>query len=157
LLVLLISMSSAWAADNGRPASDQDLLAIFRTIERRSNESRDRAIERFFDFGIARSIDRQIDRRIHAEMIPPSPQAGDGQFCRRVYIDIIGRVPTLDETMAFLDSRDPEKRAKLIDELLASPEYGQHWATIWNNLSVNRSDASQLAVNFHRARFQNWL
>src|SRR5262249_23652855 len=72
-------------------------------------------------------------------------------------IDIIGRVPTLDETLAFLNSHDPDKRSRLVDELLASPEFGPHWATIWTNLSVARSDASQLAVNFHRNRFQNWL
>src|SRR5262249_42126783 len=52
---------------------------------------------------------------------------------------------------------DPDKRSRLVDELLANPDYGQHWATIWTNLSVARSDASQLAVNFHRNRFHNWL
>jgi hypothetical protein len=152
VVVLFVLGPPSWAADNR-----QEAQTIVCEIDRRLRESYRRAIERFFDIGIAKTIDRQIDKRIHAEMIPPSPQAGDGEFCRRVYIDIIGRVPTLDETMAFLESRDPEKRPELIDELLASPEYGQHWATIWNNLSVNRSDSSQLAVNFHRTRFQNWL
>jgi hypothetical protein len=151
-LLIILLIGSAQAAENR-----QEPLAFLRPMQRHSDECLNREMERMLGSSIARMIDRQVDRRIHAEMIPLSPQAGDGEFCRRVYIDIIGRVPTLDETMAFLESRDPEKRARIIDELLARPEYGQHWATIWNNLSVNRSDASQLAVNFHRTRFQNWL
>jgi hypothetical protein len=102
-------------------------------------------------------IDREIDQRLKAEQVPASAQASDSEFCRRVYVDIIGRVPSLDETLAFLNSQHADKRAKLIDDLLASREYGQHWATIWTNLSVGRTDAAQLAASFHRARFQNWL
>ena len=44
-----------------------------------------------------------------------------------------------------------------MDNLLARPEYGQHWATIWTNLSVARSDAAPLAINFHRTQFHEWL
>jgi hypothetical protein len=106
---------------------------------------------------VARLLDREIDQRLKAEQVPASAQASDSEFCRRVYIDIIGRVPSLDETLAFLNNQHLDKRAKLIDELLASREYGQHWATIWTNLSVGRTDAAQLAASFHRARFQNWL
>lgn len=105
---------------------------------------------------VARGIDHEINHRLQAENIPASPPASDNEFCRRVYVDIIGRVPSLDETVAFLDSKQPDKRARLIDQLLASKEYGQHWATIWTNLSVGRSDASQLATP-HRHRFHSWL
>jgi Protein of unknown function (DUF1549)/Protein of unknown function (DUF1553) len=106
---------------------------------------------------VARVIDQEIDQRLQVEKVPPSPQAADSEFCRRVHIDIIGRVPTLDETFAFLNSQQPDKRSKLIDDLLARREYGQHWATIWTNLSVGRTDAAPLAASFHRARFQDWL
>lgn len=105
---------------------------------------------------VARGIDFEINQRLLEENIPASPAASDSEFCRRVYVDIIGRVPSLDETVAFLDSKQPDKRARLIDQLLASKEYGQHWATIWTNLSVGRSDASQLATP-HRHRFHSWL
>lgn len=105
---------------------------------------------------IARLIDREIDQRLLAEQMPASDRSSDSEFCRRVHVDIIGRIPTYDETVAFLDSKAADKRSKLIDALLDRPEYGQHWATMWSNLSVTRSDASQLAA-FHRSRFHEWL
>ena len=64
----------------------------------------------------------------------PSARAPDEKFLRRVYIDIIGQVPTVDEARAFLESPVPDKRAKLVDELLARPEYAEHWANKWADL-----------------------
>ena len=58
---------------------------------------------------IARSIDREINERLRKENLPPSARSGDGEFCRRVYIDIIGRIPTYDEIVTFLDSKDFEQ------------------------------------------------
>jgi hypothetical protein len=80
---------------------------------------------------VAADIDRALDRRLTEARVPASPEADDAEFLRRVSLDLTGRIPSLAKTTAFLDSADPEKRSKLIDELLASREYGQHFATIW--------------------------
>lgn len=64
----------------------------------------------------------------------PSAMAPDEKFLRRVYIDIIGQVPTADEARAFLGNQDPGKREKLVDELLSRPEYAEHWANKWADL-----------------------
>src|SRR5205823_4658293 len=53
----------------------------------------------------------------------PNPPATDEQLVRRLYLDIAGRIPTAPETAAFVDSKVPDKRAKLIDKLLASDGY----------------------------------
>ena len=55
-------------------------------------------------------------------------------FLRRAYLDVIGRLPTPDETRAFLADTDPTKRAKLIDALLERPEYADFWANKWADL-----------------------
>jgi hypothetical protein len=83
---------------------------------------------------VAAAIDREIDKRLADAGIPASPRADDAEFLRRVTLDITGRIPTLDRTIAFLDSKAADKRRKLIDELLASKEYGQHLGTLWRNL-----------------------
>lgn len=84
------------------------------------------------------AIDREIDRRLADAKVPASPRSDDAEFLRRVTLDITGRIPTLERTRAFLDTNDPDKRRKLIDELLSSAEFGQHFATIWRNLTAAR-------------------
>ncbi len=88
---------------------------------------------------LTQQIDRFIQERLDRDKVPASPLADDAEFLRRVYLDITGRIPTYEQTTAFLDSKQPDKRARLIDELLARPEYGLHFATIWRELIVDRS------------------
>lgn len=102
---------------------------------------------------VAAEIDQLIDGRLLAEKIPPSPPASDAEFLRRAYLDIIGRIPTAEQAATFLDNNGPDKRSKLIDELLARPEYGQHFSTIWHNLLVPLQDGKRVL----RPPFRAWL
>lgn len=83
---------------------------------------------------LAKLIDQAIDAKLNASQIKPSPETTDGEFLRRVYLDITGTVPTAEKAVAFLDDKSPNKRAKLIDDLLQDPNYGRHMADIWANL-----------------------
>ncbi|MBL8794687.1 MAG: PSD1 domain-containing protein [Planctomycetia bacterium] len=80
---------------------------------------------------LARLIDREIQARLDAAKVPASPTADDSEFLRRLYLDLTGTIPPFEKIAPFLDSPDPAKRAKLIDELLASPAYAQHLASLW--------------------------
>jgi hypothetical protein len=64
----------------------------------------------------------------------PSPETDDATFLRRAHLRAIGRLPTPDQTRAFLQSDDPQKRAALVDHLLAQPEYADFWANKWTDL-----------------------
>jgi hypothetical protein len=88
---------------------------------------------------LARLIDAAIQKRLDAAGVPVSPPADDAEFLRRVYLDLTGLVPPLEKVAAFLESPDPARRSRLVDELLASPEYGRHMAEIWENLLLPRS------------------
>jgi len=88
---------------------------------------------------LSRLIDERIDQRLKAEKVEASPLADDAEFLRRVYLDITGHIPPADKAAAFLDSKDPEKRRKLIDELLATEDYGKHLADIWQALVLPKN------------------
>ena len=99
-------------------------------------------------------IDRLIDRGLAEAKLTSAPPASDAEFLRRVTLDITGRVPAYEETVTFLESSDPAKRRLAIDRLLDSPAYGQHFATIWNELITPRDKGSTKAV---RDPFTPWL
>jgi uncharacterized protein DUF1553/uncharacterized protein DUF1549 len=100
---------------------------------------------------VARQIDQQIDASLAADKIPPSPLGDDAEFLRRVYLDIAGVIPPADKAATFLGSTDPQKRAKLIDELLAGEDYGQHFADLWCD-RINMKD-----LPIYREPFVGWL
>ena len=89
----------------------------------------------------SRKIDRFIETKLRDQQIEPLPIAGDEQFVRRVYLDVIGRIPTLAEAQAFLSSPEPGKRAALINSLLQSRGHVSHEYNYWADmLRVKDSD-----------------
>ena len=76
-----------------------------------------------------------IDAALRAEWskagITPAPPVDDAGFLRRVYLDLLGTVPPPAAVAEFLSDAAPDKRARLVDRLLASPAYASYWATYW--------------------------
>ncbi|MDB5339673.1 MAG: hypothetical protein JWN70_5292 [Planctomycetaceae bacterium] len=70
--------------------------------------------------------------------IEPSAVAEDGEWLRRVYLDIVGHVPPVEEVDAFIADKDKAKRALMIDQLLDDPGYVRSWTTNWTNLLIGR-------------------
>jgi hypothetical protein len=79
-------------------------------------------------------IDGHVWAKLKQLGITPSEPAPEPTFHRRAFLDVIGRLPTPAETRAFLADADPKKREKLIDRLLARPEYADFWANKWADL-----------------------
>lgn len=103
---------------------------------------------------LAGMIDSGLDAKLAAEKIPASSMCTDSEFVRRVYLDLTGVIPPGDRAKAFIDSKETDKRAKLVDELLASPNYGRHMADLWFSLLVQRTSDNR-RVDF--APFRDWL
>ena len=66
--------------------------------------------------------------------LSPAPLCTDAVFVRRAFLDVIGTLPTAAEARVFLRDRAPDKRAVLIDRLLARPEFADYWAMKWSDL-----------------------
>ncbi|MCI0359073.1 MAG: DUF1549 and DUF1553 domain-containing protein [Planctomycetaceae bacterium] len=100
---------------------------------------------------VAQKIDREIDAALAVAKLPASPRSDDAEFIRRVYLDIAGVIPPAEKVSAFFDSQDSDKRARLIDELLASPDYGLHFADLW----CDRINVKDLPI--YREPFVDWM
>src|SRR5262245_59254985 len=79
-------------------------------------------------------IDHYVAALLQADKITPAQLADDATLIRRLTLDLLGRIPTSAETDAYVSSTDPEKKVKLFDRLLASPEFVRHQATELNTL-----------------------
>ncbi len=83
-------------------------------------------------------VNNYIDERVHEKLRQlkylPSETCTDDEFLRRVYLDTIGLLPTVEETQAFLADESPDKRSRLIDQLLERPEHAKFWALKWGDL-----------------------
>jgi hypothetical protein len=84
--------------------------------------------------GTSAQIDALLSKAWKSAGIQPNAPAKDEVFMRRVYLDVIGRIPTHAEAAAFLNSKDAAKRAKLIDQLLASEGYVNHFHNYWADI-----------------------
>src|SRR5690349_19444051 len=73
-------------------------------------------------------VDKLINVGLAAENVPASLRADDAEFMRRAYLDLTGVIPTAEQAATFLDGKDPNRRRKLIDDLLASDKFGRHMA-----------------------------
>jgi hypothetical protein len=105
---------------------------------------------------LARRIDQEIQKQLDTRQVPASGLADDAEFLRRVYLDMHGAVPPTDRVVAFLDSKAPDKRARLIDELLASPRYGVRLADVWDEMLVRPKPGDDLR-RYSRIELTRWL
>lgn len=101
-------------------------------------------------------IDAEVQAVWQREKIQPARLAEDPAFLRRVFLDLVGTIPTLEETKQFLQDGDPKKREKTIDNLLADPRFAEQQAAVWDLVFFGRhlSDYDLLS---RRDGFRKWL
>ncbi|MFM8892157.1 MAG: DUF1549 domain-containing protein, partial [Planctomycetia bacterium] len=100
-------------------------------------------------FGIpqVKFINEQIVAAWDDAKLKPSDPAADGEWCRRVYLDIIGRVPSLEELQKFVADSSPEKKAAVVDRLLSDDyvdEYARNWTDIWTTVLIGRDVQNEM-------------
>jgi len=83
-------------------------------------------------------IDATVGKRLLDRRITPAAICSDAEFVRRIHLDLTGIVPTSKQARNFLDDGAPDKRSRLIDRLLASPEYALHMARVFDVMLTER-------------------
>ncbi|MCA9015117.1 MAG: DUF1549 domain-containing protein, partial [Planctomycetaceae bacterium] len=105
------------------------------------------------DTAIITFINHRIQDGWAAANISPSPVATDEEWVRRVYLDVIGRIPTPAEAEQFLKSRQPDKHQRLVKQLTENPTYVTNWSTIWTRLLIGRTTSREI----NRRALQDFL
>lgn len=116
------------------------------------------------DTGVSQQV-TQIDKMIaevwEAYQINPSKPASDSEWCRRVYLDVIGRIPTADEASAFDADTSNTKKQELIETLLYDDDYteefARNWTTVWTNLLIGRTGGNDNGSMINREGMQKFL
>ena len=85
--------------------------------------------------------------------VTPSERADDGEYARRVSLDIVGHIPAYQRLVQFLNDSSPDKRARLVDELLDDPDYAEQFSTIWGNLLIGRANNRRT----NRGVLERWI
>ncbi len=80
-------------------------------------------------------IDRFVLRKLEDRELSPAPEAARETLIRRLYLDLIGLPPTWSRVVEFVDDPRPNAYEQLVDELLASPRYGERWGRHWLDLA----------------------
>ncbi|MBP89599.1 MAG: S-layer protein [Planctomycetaceae bacterium] len=115
----------------------QEQAAVSRVIVPTANPPNDLQ-QRLNDLPIRNFIDRHLVTKLKQLRVAPASVADDGAFLRRATLQIAGRLPSPAETQAFLASDDSNKREQLIDRLLDSQDYADHFAQKWSDLLRNK-------------------
>ncbi|MBK1856276.1 DUF1553 domain-containing protein [Verrucomicrobiaceae bacterium 5K15] len=108
------------------------------------------------DLPAANYIDGHVYQKLHKLRVIPSDTCDDTVFVRRVYLDLIGRLPTPEDRATFLADEDPNKRAALVDRLIETKEFTEIWVMKWSELLQIRTFQNQ--VSYKAALlYHNWL
>ena len=101
-------------------------------------------------------VDGLVFAKLRRLNMAPAELSNDTEFLRRVTLDTIGCLPTPDEARAFLADKDPQKRAKKIDELLTHPMHAALWATKFCDITGNDTDSLEQPVQIRPKLSQMW-
>ena len=102
----------------------------------------------------SRKIDLTVGNRLRQIGQESRKPVDDYTFCRRVYLDAIGRIPTVDELDSFIQDKDSEKRSLLIQQLLESKGYQSHWFNYWADLLRVKYVGDKL---HHPGNYAQWI
>jgi hypothetical protein len=105
-------------------------------------------------------INKQIRQGWLDNELTPSGPATDEEWCRRVHLDIIGRIPTVDELQTFLKNKSAERKVELVNKLLGEDyveDYARNWTTIWTNVLIGRTGGTEERSLINRPGMQQYL
>ncbi|HEY7326853.1 MAG TPA: DUF1549 and DUF1553 domain-containing protein [Gemmataceae bacterium] len=104
---------------------------------------------------LAKKIDQFLAAPQKAAKVEPVALSDDAEFLRRLYLDLVGRIPSRQEVHRFLDDKTPDKRERLISRLLEEGAHVEHFVNVWRELLLPENN--HVEVQGQLAGFNDWL
>lgn len=137
------------------------LAGVFVCLMSTTGWAQDTIITGDSDDEIIKFINQKIREGWELNEISPSADATEGEWLRRLYLDLLGRIPRLEETQEFLNDNSPNKRVKVVDEILYGEDYqmefANHWSTTWTNILIGRNGGNDNDRPVNRAGLEKFL
>ncbi|GIW93470.1 MAG: hypothetical protein KatS3mg110_1511 [Pirellulaceae bacterium] len=118
-------------------------------------------IEPWPDERIVAELDRRLSEKLLELRLVAAGPATEAEFCRRAFVRLLGRIPTVEELKAYLADERPDKRRRLIERLVDSTpyrdEFAAHWALFWTNTLLGRTAGTQPGDLVDRDSFMSFL
>ncbi len=106
-------------------------------------------------------VNHELSRSWAENKITPAPLATDSEWCRRVYLRLLGRIPSVEEITAFTKDRRPDRREQLVAEILETEKYAdefnRHWAGLWTNILIGRVAGTEPNDPVQREALEQYL
>lgn len=106
---------------------------------------------------ITKKIDALVGQKLKQENLKPNPNIDDATFLKRTFVRAAGRIPNLDEAKSFLDSKEPQKRQKLIDQILNSKGYVHDMYLFWADMFRVKASLPGFQVQPAGIPFADWI
>ena len=100
-------------------------------------------------------VDEHVFAKLRSLGIPPSDRCDDATYQRRITLDVVGRLPTVEEIERFAADQADDKRDRLLDRLLESEDHAEYFASKWNAILRNRRQGDQ--PSFANVAFHGWI
>jgi len=116
-----------------------------------------RAADEHFGIEPVRFINEQITAGWSDTGLQPAAAATDGEWCRRVYLDLVGRIPSVAELDRYVHDSTPTKRAELVERLLGEEyedEFARNWTDVWTTVLIGRDTQNE---QVSRPGMRQWL
>lgn len=168
-LLMLVLAAPARAADPSTPPQKTDAFRDEHTEDKLKTERPDKQVSdltesvapRLSHIGegpqqvpIRNLIDEHLFGAMAKDGVPHAPLSSDAEFCRRVHLDLTGRIPTPERLVAFVNDASPDKRDRLVDELIDSPAWVDHWGYWYGDLFRNCANRIGKPATKH---FDQWF
>jgi len=156
----------AWGLDKGKKPSDESkgnstlASASGKSDVSRSSKGASTSTASSHNLPQVEFINQQMRQGWAAHSLTASATATDGEWCRRLFLDLLGRLPKVEELDKFLADKSADRKRKLVDQLLGDDyveDYARNWTTIWTNTLIGRTGGTERRTMINREGMQQAL